>query len=275
MATRFYLPSSGTVTVSPSFNVGWEDTTAASRLPAFTYKKSTAMTTVSFLDADKTDKDILFRQYVTPPLVAQTIASQTIKFQIRGAENHTGNNMFTALHIRVVNNGGTADIGTILALTRDATEVVLTTLTNRLFSATSTSLVVSEGDRLVFEVGTGGDPAATSNGHDSDLRIGDVAASDLAEDDTSTADNNPWIEFVTGVTMRFVDYKFSSIQDDGVNTTVKYRVYENNNANPPIRSEVLTTLTKVLNGSQTIAQCRTDLNSNECIKWGIPITAQQ
>ena len=275
MATRFYLPSSGTATVSPTFNIGWEDTSIATRLPAFTYKKSTTMTTVSFLDADKTNRDVLFRQYITPPLVAQTIASQTIKFQIRGSENHTGNNMFTALHVRAVNNAGSADIGTILALTRDATEVVLTTLTNRLFSATSTALTVSEGDRLVFEIGTGGDPAATSNGHDCDLRIGDAAASDLAEDDTSTLDNNPWIEFVTGVTMRFVDYKFTSISDDGANTTIKYRVYENNNGSPVVRSEVLTTTSKVLSGSKTIAECQTDLNTNECFKWGIPISAQQ
>ena len=276
MATRFYLPSSGTAPVTPSYDAGWEDTSIAVRLNATTYKESTAMTTVSFADATNTNKDILFRQYITPPIVAQTIAAQTLKFQIRGAERIAGNNMFTAIGARVVSNDGITVVGTLLAVTKDGLEVdASTTLENRLFSATTTQVIANEGDRIVIEIGTGGDPANTGGAdHDSDLRIGDVAASDLAEDDTTTTDNNPWVEFTT-LTMRNVDYKLSRVSDDGTDTTVVYRVYKDNGASPPVRSLLLSTETKVLSGSNTLAQCLTNLNDNECFKWGIPISTQR
>mgnify|MGYP001595625475 CR=1 FL=1 len=276
MATRFYLPSSGTTLITPAYDTGWEDTSIAARLYTKTYKENSAMTTISFADATNTLKDILFRQYITPPIVAQTIAAQTLKFQIRGAERIAGNNMFTAIGARVVSNDGITVVGTLLAVTKDGLEVdASTTLENRLFSATTTQVIANEGDRIVIEIGTGGDPANTGGAdHDSDLRIGDVAVSDLAENDTAITDDNPWVEFTT-LTMRNVDYKLSRVSDDGTNTTVVYRVCKNDGGSPIVRSSVLATETKVLSGSNTLAQCRTNLNDNECFKWGVPISAQQ
>ena|SRR3990167_7039305 len=274
MATRFYLPSSGTAPVTPTYNSGWEDQTIAARLRCHTYKKSTALTTVSFDDASAANRDVLYRQYISPPLLAQTIAAQTIKFQILASETDAGNNLFTTLAIYVFSNDGTALVGTILAITRDGTEAVAGTLTNRLFSATSSELAVSEGDRLVFEIGLSGDPG-NGKSHDGSLRIGDASANDLAEDDTTTTDNNPWVEFVTGLTMRNVDYKIYSISDDGSNTTINYRVYEDDGVDPCGRSEVLISTSKILSGSNTADQCRTDLNNNELWKWGVSHSTQR
>ena len=273
MATRFYLPSSGTAPVAPAYNTGWEDTSIAAALPGRIYKKSTAGSTVSFDDASAANRDILYRQYVSQPLLAQTIAIQTIKFQILASQTDAGNNLFTTLLIYVVNNAGSSVIGTVLAMTKDGTEPAAS-LTNRLFSATSSSLAVSESDRLVFEIGLSGDPA-NGKSHDGSLRIGDVSVSDLPEDDTTTADNNSWIEFATGVSMRTVDYKIVSINDIGTSTTVVFRVYRNDYATPLTRSTVFGSYTKVLSGSNTPAQCRTDLITNECFKYGTPISAQQ
>ena len=82
-ATRFYLPSSGAAGASPNYTASWEDTSIAARLKCVTTKISSAMTTVSFTDDDETDKDILFRQYVSDPIATQTIQAQTIGFSIR------------------------------------------------------------------------------------------------------------------------------------------------------------------------------------------------
>lgn len=204
MATRLYLPSTGTAPLSAlAFNVGWEDQSIGARLPTSTVKAGSAMATVSFLDNNAADKDILFRQYQSDRIAAQTIAAQTVKFQIRGALTSAGDGMFTAIHIRVVAGDGSSDTGTILAITRDGT-LLTTTLTNRQFSATTSQVVANNGDRIVIEIGTGGDPSG-SNDHDSDLRVGDAAASDLAEDDTTTDDNNPWVEFANTIDFNFVE----------------------------------------------------------------------
>lgn len=203
MATRIYLPSSGAAAISPAFHGDWEDTSIGARLAGVTAPVSSAMSTVEFLDSGPgslSNKDVLFRQYVVGPVSAQTIAAQTVKWQIRAQEGNSVNNMFTAIVIRAFASNGTTLRGTLLALTRDNTEMATAALTNRAFSATTTAVAVSDGDYLVIEIGAGGTPSGGGSGsfgqgHDSRLRIGDAAASDLAEDDSSTTDDNPWIEF--------------------------------------------------------------------------------
>ena len=201
MATRLYFPSSGNAPASPAFNAGWEDTTAASRLKCVTTRISSAMTTVSFLDANRTDRDILFRQYVSDPLAAQTILAQTVKIQMRVRETHADNNMFLAWAVYVFSYDGAVLRGTVVALNRDATEST-TTLTNRGDTATSTQVITQYGDRIVIEIGMGGNPHDfLGNAHDSDISIGDNSATDLPEDSTSTTANNAWLEFPNDVTI--------------------------------------------------------------------------
>jgi hypothetical protein len=52
-----------------------------------------------------------------------------------------------------------------------------------------------------MEVGLGGDPDADSN-HESWISIGDDSGTDLPEDDTTTAANNPWVEFANAITFQ-------------------------------------------------------------------------
>ena len=204
MATRLYLPGTpATTRITPTPDTAWEDTSALARIVTDTAKISDPLATVSFADADKTDKDVLLRQYVTklPLTVGQTITgAQAIKFQVRAAERIAGNNLFTALNIRVIK--GTTVNKTVLVVTRDGVEVA-TTLTNRQFTATSaaTNYTTVAGDFLVIEIGCGGDPAQTGGAdHDYDLRLGDSSVTDLAEDDTTTTDNNPWVELTNTLT---------------------------------------------------------------------------
>jgi hypothetical protein len=199
MATRFYLPYSGAAPVTPDYDVNWGDTSIAARLPLPTSKTSTTITTITFpQDADDTEKDILFRQYISEPIAAQTITAQTVEFQIRAAEFHALNNLYTTISIRVVSNDGSSVTGTILALTRDATEVT-TVLTNRRFTATTSQVIANANDRIVIEIGMGGDPGPNKD-HGSTMSIGDNNATDLPEDDTTTDAFNPWVEFPTTIT---------------------------------------------------------------------------
>lgn len=158
-----------------------------------TTKISSAMTQQTFADSDSTNKDILFRQYISDPIAAQTLTAQAVKLQIRGSETSTNNNLFLSWVLRVLSNDGTVVRGTMVAINRGATELA-TSLTNRADSATSTQVVAESGDRLVLEVGTGGDPTAGSD-HSGSISIGDDSGTDLPEDETTTAANNPWMEY--------------------------------------------------------------------------------
>lgn len=192
---RFYLPSSGSAPItSVAFNSGWEDTSIGARLPTYTTKQSTTMTTVSFTDANDTNRDVLFRQYVSEPLAAQSISAQSVVFRMRAKERATSCNLFTTVDIRLVSNDGSVVRGNIVSMRRDGSEASATALTNRNNTGNSTAITCHSGDRLVIEVGMGGDPAAGSD-HDSDISIGDDSTTDLGANDTDTSAFNPYVEF--------------------------------------------------------------------------------
>lgn len=201
MASTLYLPNSGTApAISPTPDAAWEDVTILARRPMDTTKAATALATVAFTDANGVDRDILFRQHLIR-IAAQTILAQTITFQIRAIESDANNNMFTALGLRVIANDGTTVRGTLLAVTRDANELSPTTLTNRSLTATSTQVIAQDGDWIVAEIGTGGDPGGASPTHGSSLRLGDSAATDLPVNDSTTTDLNPYILFANTLTL--------------------------------------------------------------------------
>lgn len=165
-----------------------------------TVKTGTAFTTLS-LSPDAADHlvdaDTLWRQFVGPPLAAQVLAAQTVKWQILASETNAGNNCFTALELFVCSEDGLTIKETLLAITRDTLELVVTTLTNRAFSATTSAATLEEGDRIVANMGIGGLPTAAGGvqGHNGSARFGDIDTVDLPEDDVATADDNPWLEF--------------------------------------------------------------------------------
>jgi hypothetical protein len=199
MATRFYLPSTGAAAVSPAFT-GWTQTTGADRIKCVTTKISSAMTTKTQLSADAISNDLL-RQYVSDPIVAGDITG-TVKGIIRAAEAGTLQDLCPQIRIRVCSNDGSTFRGTLIDFNNGAlsNEFVVTTLTNRKYprgwsgAGTSVSTVTAQtDDRIVIEVGWR--EAVAGEGANGNLRFGDAAGADLAEDETGTTDNNPWIEF--------------------------------------------------------------------------------
>jgi hypothetical protein len=202
MATRLYFDSSGAAEVSPAFDANWDDTNDATRLPLNDATGSAFGTTV-YTDNSNANRDDLIHQWVSPALdgAVSFAASNTLKVQMRCDQIDLANNLELTVSVRVAVNDGTSFRGTILTLVRDGNEMAAGTLTNRQFTGTTGAVSAQDGDRLVVEIGTGGDPQGGGD-HDTSLRIGSGSGSDLAENDTSTTDNNPWIEFVENFTFQ-------------------------------------------------------------------------
>jgi len=203
--TRFYLPATGAAPVNPQYGVGvWDDTlNSGGRFKMVTSLISSAMTstTVNAL-AGATFELILVRQYVSDPLEWQLIAG-TLKGQIRAAESNAGFNGTLYFHLFLATNSGVLK-ASIFETGTDATttppEFVVTTLTNRRFAnaaeeslLTVPNVIAQQGDRLVLEVGVR--EITTVTARTGSLNFGDNSATDLAENQTTTAADNPWIEF--------------------------------------------------------------------------------
>lgn len=202
MATRLYFPSSGVPLVTPStWNFGAQ-INPLSLKGGLVKTDGTPMTTK--LEATGTTNPTaraMFR-WVYGPMAAQTL-SGTVKAQIRGLESTTGGNASPGVAIKFIKPDGT-DRAVLLAQTAadSATaghEFSATTLTNQKFedSTETTPLTLSsqaclDGDYLVIEVGF---RSATSTTRNISLSHGNDSATDLAEDNTTTTANNPWIEF--------------------------------------------------------------------------------
>jgi hypothetical protein len=218
MATRIYLPSSGTPAVAPAWDTAWNVTSGNNgpqspanpvRLPATTVKSNTTPRSIGGTVPPGNETE-LFAQYVSAPMNAQTI-SGTFKGIVRavaGTYPLAPTNCFAVCNLRVVSRDGTTVRAILCALTEStpATDISTTTLTNRKCPSgyatggeTITSYACSQGDRLVIEVGlrnTIGSGGATQ----ADIEFGDLTAgSDLAENETGTTSGDPWCELSMNV----------------------------------------------------------------------------
>ncbi len=208
MATTFYFTEDQAAPVSPLAPVGsttWEHIAPSipTRALQLSPDTSTLTTTAYTPDAadDITDKDACHRQYVSPPLAAQTV-SGNVTAQFQGLEAHANNNLFITLKLMVISNDGSTLRQIILAITRSTGNEYTTTLRNATFPSTAmTSYACAAGDRILVEVGLGGSSTATGGvqGHNGSLRFGGNASSgDLPVDNTQTGTTyRPWISFST------------------------------------------------------------------------------
>ena len=194
MAITLGLRSTTAAPVSPAFDPAWDDVSIGARLFMNTASLNTTFEDAAFApDASTANLDILGRQWVGPPMGAQTILAQTIKLQIRAMEGGKNGNMFLAWSLRICSRNGSTIRGTLVALQRDGTEMDEKKVENRGDSATSTELVILNGDRLVLEVGAGGTPSGASD-HEYLIRIGSsTTAGNLPEDDIDQTEKNPWL----------------------------------------------------------------------------------
>lgn len=204
MATRLYFPADQPAPVTPPAAAGadWEHINGATRALLRAPDTSALATTAYAPDAadDLTNRDAHHRQYVSPPLAAQSL-SGNVTAQLQCLEELANCNLFLTLKILVCSRSGGSTTGTLLAITRATSLELGTSLANRTFPSTALSAVsANQGDRLVVEVGLGGNitsGAGGAVGHNGSIRWGcSASGGDLAVNETETGTTfRPWIEF--------------------------------------------------------------------------------
>lgn len=228
MATKFYLPSSGAAALTPAYSASWYAGSASpEKLEATTTKPNSGLVTEALTDADLTDRHYYFGMWVSSKLSAQTIASQTITGSIRCSEDNAKNNMSLHLIIRVVQSDGTTYRGTLVSFTDDATEAY-TSLRSLTFSVVSSELAIQDNDRIVIELGLGGDPQSGGGSHNSTMSIGETSAgADLDASDADMGADNPWVNFANTLTFFTGTYNLyggtGAFSETGNNALLQYR----------------------------------------------------
>lgn len=208
MATRFYLPSTGTTPAFTPTPRGWNTysgtgqgtpqklvTTKTSSAQAYTQVSSDTTATIRYH---------MVRQFVSDPLAAQTI-SGTLTASIKAYESATGLNACLSIGVYLIDSTGAYK--STLLLPNQATDVgggtpyeFTTTAGSRRLYNTSESLgcslssqTAAAGDRLVVEIGYS-EVNATASRY-ARLYFGDDAANDLDYAEGDTGVDNSWIEF--------------------------------------------------------------------------------
>ena len=230
MATRLYLPSTGTPDITPAFEAGWTENTSADRIDAVIAKGATAMTAVTRAMGTTTGTR-LTRQYISPALAAQTIAVGTVKGTVRVNESAVNDNiMQVTCSIRVVDStGGTYRTPAILAKGQygPSNEWAKTTNTARRIADgdATASVVCSEGDRIVIELGYYCSVGLTISG---DMVFGNDSGTDLGDNETDTAAYNPFIEFYNTLSWKPIYNQLAgSISTDEAVASAQMRMYFN------------------------------------------------
>lgn len=186
-----------------AYDAGWELTTSAVRKYMSRQKLADAFANIAIAETStSTTYDVLWTQFYSDTLKAQTI-SGTIKSMFRCLETSAGL-MCAQMSVRVISQTGTVR-GTAITMSTAvlSSEFDAVTLTNRKFplaaswggaGAPLTSVVAQDDDRLVVEVGYRA-TNSTATSKTGTVELGTNKAADLAEDETSTTQNAPWIEF--------------------------------------------------------------------------------
>lgn len=200
MATRIYLPNTGATDINPTFGT-YTETTGADRIKAVTSRISSVMTSKTQAHtATAANSTFLSRQYVIGPLAGQTYAASTVKGTIRVLESAANDNLDAMrLAIRVVAPDGTTFRTNILSQTNSTVAEFNTSLrAKRLATGGATvQSVITEGDYLVIEIATTSTVGGTSLSDT--ISYGDNSATDLGDNETDTAANNPFIELTGNI----------------------------------------------------------------------------
>ena len=210
MSTRLYFPNSSAPGITPAFDINpnpgcwtWSDTSFGTRHQAKRYKQNSAFVSVSHeFTPPNPGSCYLYRQYVSPPLAAQTILSSgTVKGYFRAKENNAAANFYPCISIRLFSGDGLTcregdnQLSFCLAQEYPNPEFA-TSLTNRNFLTgleLNDDFIAQKGDVLVIEVGVYS--ASEDIAYTGTIEFGDNSATDLPENNTETSQYCPWIEF--------------------------------------------------------------------------------
>lgn len=198
MVTRLYLGSTEASAVNPSFSTsGWTEQDAADRRRMSRALTGSAMTNKTDAQtATGAGSSTLLRQYVSDILAPQVIAAGTWKGTVRTLESAANDNV-DAVRSRLfaVSADGTRDLGDLSVIGNRGPVAEFNTAlrAKRIADGDATSaLTLTEEWRLVLEIGYTNTTAGASIS--ATLNFGDNSATDLGDNETDTAANNPFIE---------------------------------------------------------------------------------
>jgi hypothetical protein len=200
MATRFYLPATGTAGASPTASTLWlRNLAGAVHRPMPTAKSNTALADHSALQGGTTSGGTRWRSYVSETLDSNQTITGTFSLVVSGREGVSQEDAHLAYVLRVMEGDTSTERGVLASSLTSATEFALSAQT-RIVNAVSVSSVSAQaGDRIVLEVGIWGvTPANTNN---VTLRFGDpTGTADFALTSGLTTDLVPWAELSQTVT---------------------------------------------------------------------------
>lgn len=210
MATRIYLPSSGTAPLgSLAVDTNWELSGSLVRLPCDTAKSNTPLTQKSGQWSSATTQQWVWTQFQSPPMTAgySWTTSDTVSMVIKVAESIAQGDSHLAYVVRVVSGDGATIRGVIGLYHATSTEypTSLATIATRIHNArtagaTNFSSII--GDRIIIEIGHHGvtpDVAAIvyhNYGDPSAVQDQILAAGE-------TTDYCPWVELSRTVSFHF------------------------------------------------------------------------
>ena len=197
------MHSSGSqpATTNPAYNVGWEQTAEATRLPMDVSRQlslATTLTTSANITVPITTvQQILSYQFTSRQVFRPIRFDTSMLFSgvLRCSENATTNNVTICYSLRAVSPDGGTFLGTIKdTLSAGASEYPLhASQATRIVAAGAVlAVTISAPFRLVLEIGShAATPTAAGNFQH---RIGCSAATDFALTTALTTDLNPWFE---------------------------------------------------------------------------------
>jgi len=220
MATRLYLPSSGTAPIVDLALAGaWNTTGDLIRLPMYPTPSGTALTTRTLTWANTSSAAWVWWQFQSPPIAKPVTLTGQSQFVI-GKCAETTTNGDTVLMFQDWLSSSTGDNkGLLYSMYVGGTEYALMASAGTRYRGpmTTNRLSAVAGDRIILEVGVYGTTPAVEN---IQMRIGDpVGTADFAFTEDLTTDLLPFLEISTDIDFGEVYYDFSYISSTSGGTT--------------------------------------------------------
>lgn len=204
MATRLYLPASGTAPLaSLAYDANWELSTSAVRSPTSTTKANTALANTVLTWPDNATAQWVWWQFQSQTMKAgySWTTADTVSMVIRGLEGNAAVDSHVAYSVRVVSADGTTVRGTVGLYHATSTEFTTSALTRIHDARTNgaSNFTSYIGDRIIVEIGLHG--ATPSVSYTVTMRVGDPSGTaDFALTAGLTTDLCPWVELSRTVT---------------------------------------------------------------------------
>lgn len=199
--SRFYFSAAQAADVSPAFDADWAGNTGQRR--KLLAAKEAGESHGAANESGDLDSPLAIRQFVSPPLAAQTI-SGAVRMQMSVRDQSGSGDVTSRLCIRVVSNDGSTVRGTLLSVGDYSAGSFwaggAVALRNKIFADGDalTEVVAQEGDRLVIEYGADNPSFDIINS-----RVGaPEGTDDLPEDETETGALVGWIEFTNPLVLQ-------------------------------------------------------------------------